>query len=427
MNNLVFNNNPNTLRTLLYGENNGSPIALISDNDGILYVKSINSNDELQSLPLTAFKELRVAMLTPVAGWTFNYNINPSLVKQSTNGTGTVTQSNSKAVLQTNSTANSSATIESNEVLRYIPGMGVLVRFTAIFTSGVSGSTQIIGIGDANDGFFFGYNGSSFGILRRRQGSADTWIPQQSWNKDTVDGNGLSGFNLDPTKGNIYSIRYQWLGFGAIEFNVENPATGEAILVNRITYANSSTDPSIYNPTLPIFAKVQNTTNTSNITLQTPCAMGFIEGHPTFATDLRYSVSGSKTALSSESALVTIRNKATFASKTNRVRAKIDFLSASVEGSKTAQFRLIKNATLTGASYNDISASSSVVEYDTIGTYTTNSGTVLLSFQCAKTDSMQLFLDSLNIILAPSDTITITAYSSATTDSGASISWKEMF
>ncbi|ABO49936.1 hypothetical protein Dred_1406 [Desulforamulus reducens MI-1] len=33
-------------------------------------------NQQLQGLPLSAFKDLRVASITPVVGWTFNYNIN---------------------------------------------------------------------------------------------------------------------------------------------------------------------------------------------------------------------------------------------------------------------------------------------------------------------------------------------------------------
>lgn len=79
--------------------------------------------------------------------------------------------------------------------------------------------TQLMGVGDDLDGFFFGYNGSSFGILRRQNGT-DNWIPQSAWNNDTFDGNGRSGVALNATQGNVYSIQYQWLGtwsFGPVQ------------------------------------------------------------------------------------------------------------------------------------------------------------------------------------------------------------------
>ena len=424
MNNLVFNNDPNCLKALVYSTNSGEPITLKADSDGNLYVKNLNISDETQSLPYTAFKELRVASLIPVAGWSFNYNVNTDLVKTTVVSAGTVTQSNSKAVLQTGASANSSAALETYDALRYVPGVGALVRFTAIFTTGISDSTQIIGIGDDTDGFFFGYNGTSFGVLRRQNG-VDNWIPQTSWNKDKFDGTGLSGVTLDTTKGNVYSINYQWLGFGAINFLIENPATGETVVVNRIEYANANTVPSVYNPTLPVFAKVENTTNTANVTLQTPSAMAFIEGIPGSALSTRNSIDASKTSVTTQEAILTIRNKSTFQSRTNRVRIRFDFLSCSGDSTKFTTFKLIRNATLTDTSYTDISTNTSVVEYDTAGTYTSG-GQTLMTFQC-QTESLQIMLDSLDLLLAPGDWITVTASSSVGSDVSVSLSWRELF
>ncbi|MEA4932283.1 MAG: hypothetical protein VB071_01630 [Lawsonibacter sp.] len=426
MNHSVSNNNPTNLKALAYSASNGTPVSLLSDSNGTLLVKNINTNDEVQSLPYTAFHELRVATLTPVAGWTFNYNVNTDLVKTTVTVSGTVTQSNSKAVLQTGTAGSSSAAIQTIYALRYTPGVGGLVRFTALFTAGVAGNTQVIGIGDDTDGFFFGYDGTSFGVLRRQNGT-NNWIPQTTWNKDKFDGSGLSGVTLDPTKGNVYSIRYQWLGFGAIDFMIENPTTGEAVIVNRIAYANSNTNPSIYNPTLPVYAKVENTTNTTNITLQTPSAMAFIEGSPNSADNVRNSIFGSKTTVTTEAAILTIRNKSLFQTKTNRVRVRLDFLSTSADGTKNVTFRLLKNATLTGGTYVDISTNTSVVDYNTGATYTAATGKALASFECGKTESLQFLLDSLNLVLAPGDTLTVTATSIASVDVFASLSWGELF
>ncbi|ABO49934.1 hypothetical protein Dred_1404 [Desulforamulus reducens MI-1] len=338
-----------------------------------------------------------------------------------------MTQSNSKAILQTSATTSSTAKIETKSTLRYQPGMGALVRFTALFTTGNSGSTQIIGIGDTNDGFFFGYNGSSFGVLRRKNG-LDNWTPQASWNMDKLDGTGSSGLILDPTKGNVYSIQYQWLGFGMIYFYIENQNTGDLLLVHKIPYANANTDPSIFNPVLPLMAQVSNTTNNTNIKLETASAMGFIEGMlDNNAIITKNSIDTYKTGITTEVAILTIRNKDTFLTKTNRVNIKLAYLSAGSDGNKTVTIRLIKNTTLGGTpSYTDINTDTSVVEYDTAGT-TLTGGIRILNFKLSKVDATQLILQPLNIKLTPGDTLTISAASASATEIDVGISWEELW
>ena len=144
----------------------------------------------------TAFGEMLVGNQTPLIQLSFPYNINTDLVTTSTAGSGTVTQADSYAVLSTGAAINSTADLTTNQVVHYRPGQGISVFFTSIFTAGAAGSTQIIGIGDAVDGFFYGYNGTSFGILHRNN-SVDTWIPQASWNNDVMDGTGRTGMTLD--------------------------------------------------------------------------------------------------------------------------------------------------------------------------------------------------------------------------------------
>ena len=229
-------------------------------------------------VPSTAFGDVRSAEILPIVGWTFNYNINSDLINTTLTGSGTVSASDSMSIIETGPTSNSTAKIETIKALRYTPGLGALIRFTAVFTTGIQNSTQIIGIDDDLDGFFFGYNGTSFGILRRQNGT-DNWIPQSSWNTDKFDGTGFSLVTLNPTQGSVYTIQYQWLGFGDIRFFIENPTTGEPTLVHIIRYSNAYTIPSIMNPTLPIMAQVINSTNSNNIVLKTSSAIGIVEGN----------------------------------------------------------------------------------------------------------------------------------------------------
>jgi len=49
----------------------------------------------------------------------------------------------------------------------YSAGLGLSAKFSAYFSEPQPGCHQLIGYGDENDGFFFGYNETNFGILRR--------------------------------------------------------------------------------------------------------------------------------------------------------------------------------------------------------------------------------------------------------------------
>lgn len=117
----------------------------------------------------TAFGEQSVAESTPVVNLQFAYNINPQLVNTNLNN-GTVSVANSLVTLSTGAAAGQSAQLLSKIPVKYYTGLGGLIRHTTIFSTGVAGSTQIHGIGDSGDGYFFGYNGADFGVLRRYGG-----------------------------------------------------------------------------------------------------------------------------------------------------------------------------------------------------------------------------------------------------------------
>ena len=387
---------------------------------------SVLTNVEIANLPLTAFKDLRSTELLPKAGWTFNYNINSDLIRTTLTGSGTATASNSMAVLQTGAAAASSAKIETIRALRYTPGLGGLVRCTAIFTTGVANSTQIIGVGDSVDGFFFGFNGAAFGVLRRQNGT-DNWIPQTSWNVDKFNGTGLSGVTLDPTRGNVYSIEYQWLGFGAISFFIENPATGFPTLVHIIQYANANTIPSIFNPTLPVMAQVINTTNASNLTLSTSSAMGMVEGNGDTNSLVTVNSFSNTKQVSAETSILTLRNNATFQGKTNRVRVQFSYLSINCTGGNTATVRLVVNATLGGTpAFVNISPTTSVMAADIAGTTVTGGSRKLTTVVNSPGDAQLSIIDQ-DLEIGPGDTLTVSGASTGNSTVTVGITWNEMW
>lgn len=360
---------------------------------------------------ISAFNEQIVVTPVPVAGWITSYNVNNRMVKTTLANGGTVTASNSRALLQTSTDPDGSAKMETRRVLRYTPGQGGLVRFTAVFASGgAPGSRQLVGVGDANDGFFFGYDGEAFGVLLRTAGN-DVWTPQTQWNiYPFLEQDKEADFAL----GNVFQIRYQWLGYGPSRSSVQWQRTGNYREVHHNRYTNTSLDTSIRNPTLPLCAWIENMGNTSNLQLYTGSGMLFTEGpirdkslHPlTLLTPFEAAKS-----VTTEEPILSIQAATTFHSITSRVVSQLSFISLATDGNKNVTIRIYRNGTLTGASFVDFDTDDSTLSFDVDATAIAN-GEMLPSVAMAKADSRVIPFDDLGIEIMPGESLTITAQSS---------------
>jgi hypothetical protein len=376
-----------------------------SDYNGDLKV-SIGANNR------SAFGELNVSQIQPIVQELFTYNINSRLFLSSSTGSGTLTQGNAMGIIGTGTTTGSVALLETRKRARYRPGIGLLNRFTAIFTTGVANTQQYAGVIDDEDGFAFGYNGADFGILRKSTASGstvDTWVTQANWNRDPADGT-VTLPVIDWTKGNVFEIQAQYLGFGDINFYIEN-TTGEYILVHTIEYAGANTQPSLANPSLPMCYYVKNGSTTSDMVMKSASCGIFIEGieRPHGALN---SVENSKSGIgSTETNIITIQNKTSYNSLTNHNTVYPYFLSiATISGTKPTTIRLTLNTTLGGVpSYTNIDTNNSLVSYDTAGT-TLSGGIRLASFVLGKEDRIEINLKELEeIFLDPGDILTVSA------------------
>ncbi len=374
--------------------------------------------------PLTAFGEFCVAEPTPIIQGNFSYSIHADLFKTVLVASGTVSQSNGQAVISSGAAINSSAQIASRKVIHYKSGQGIICRFTAIFSTGVTGNTQLIGPFDSDNGFGFGINGANFSIFSRDAGS-DTFVAQSNWNLDTVDGTGESGFNIDITKGNVYSIEFQWLGYGQILYRIENPETGLFIPVHAIKYANTATTPSIRNPSVGFCVESKNTTNDTDIIINTSSYGAFIQGKR-ILSGLTFGTSNSVTGISSgvETVLFTLRSLDTFNSITNRVPVNMVLFSVAQDTTKPGTFRLYLNGTIGSPTYADIDTDSSTMEKDTAGTLT--GGRIIFETVLGRTESKDINLMPLDVQLNKGDTITVTATPGVnSTDAFAALTWIE--
>jgi len=127
--------------------------------------------------------------------------------------------------------------------------------------------------------------------------------------------------------------------------------------------------------------------------------------------------------------ILTIRNKSTYQSVTNRTPINILKYSVAVDGNKPAEFQLVKNATLGGTpSYTDISTNTSVIDYDTAGT-TLTGGQVIDFATIGSTGSLsEASTSTTDIVILPGETLTLAVNATtSTTDVTAAIRWVEDF
>jgi hypothetical protein len=153
----------------------------------------------------------------------------------------------------------------------------------------------------------------------------------------------------------------------------------------------------------------------------------YIEGIESAAGDTRNCVDNTKTGVSTETNILTIRNKATYQTVPNRVIVQPDFITMAVDGTKNATIRVYVNASLGGTpSYTDVRTNNSVVDYDTAGT-TVSGGVLVATFALDKTGSLSQPFKEFNFMLMPGQTMTFSAASTANTDATVSVAWAERF
>lgn len=400
------------------------------------YLNDIN----VTNLPVTAFGDLRVAGLSPIFQYSFEYTVdNTKLTTNTATNGGTITQASAMAVVSTSTTTASSALLTTTRHAKYHSGQGGLFRFTTLFTAGVASTEQYVGLADEvgsgaafKNGYMIGFDGSTFGF-HRFQNDTKISVTQASWD-DPLDGTGDSGMTIDLTKLNVWEIRFQYLGAGAITLHVENDLTGKFMLVHTILYANNNITPSVHNPNFFGTLWVDNKATTNDLIIKSASMSYFIEGmteftelqQPLFSTGLI-----TKTSVTAQGAIFTIRNKSTYASKTNFIDVVIAGLSASVEASAAnnqAELLLVRNAILGGSPFfTDINTTDSVMEIDVVGTTITGGELISPAFLAGKNDSFGREVSNFKVLLGPGDALTVAAQSASSATIKASLLGRELF
>lgn len=225
-------------------------------------------------------------------------------------------------------------------------------------------------------------------------------IPQASWNGKAIS-------SLDPTKGNVYQIAYQYLGFGNIKFYVENKGTGNFDLVHTIEYANTYTTPSLSQPSLRFGMYAASIGSTTDLTVQCGSCALFVQGE-VFKTRNPRAVKNTQTVSTSFTNILTLRNRRTYNSLYNQSEVEPLNLNISSESSKNVEVEIRSNPTFSGDTDFTSAGTNLVTDIDTTAN-TTSNGTLLAAFTVGPNGSRDVNLKDLEIRVPPSLRISITA------------------
>jgi len=352
-----------------------------------------------KGLQVSAFGDLSIAQFEPLASWTFAYNINPLLIRQEITSTGTVTNDESSAVLETGVAADGKAKIETVKSSRYIPGIGGLARWTTVYDEPKANSRQVQGLINSVDGWGFGYDGLKFGVVRIKD-DVKYWIYQDEWNIDKKP-------NLNQQKGNVYQVSHQWLGYGIQVFSMEDEM-GVLSPVHAIYYANYNDYVSISNPNLPLSACVENLGNTTNIKLKSPSAVAGLLGNAYNDSFAVYLADDVEKAVSSGTLipLISFRLGDLYKGKENRLFAQAIRLIAATDLNKSATIRAYSGGTITGGAWNYLFEEGAPIESNK--TFTSYApGLLVGSFPFSKVDSYPVDLESSKFKLFAGQTVTL--------------------
>ena len=146
-------------------QDGGSVVAVPVTSDGHLEV-AIHE-------PVTAFGEVLVAAGTPRVQIDAPYGLLTTDTETLLGvPSGTATAASSLFTVTSGTAVGGYGVVRSRRIVRYRPGQGIRLLFTAMFpTAGVANCLLLAGGFNAEDGLFIGYSGTAFGFMRRVAGA----------------------------------------------------------------------------------------------------------------------------------------------------------------------------------------------------------------------------------------------------------------
>lgn len=299
------------------------------------------------------------------------------LFDETTATSGTVTYDANSSTVNLNVTASSGSEVvrQTYRSFSYQPGKSLLVMNTFVMPTAVTNQRIRIGYFNTQNGVFLERDGTAVYITRRTyvSGAAvDTRVAQADWNGDKLNGTGDSGFTLDLTKAQIFWQDFEWLGVGSVRcgFVID----GQTIICHTFQNANNLTSVYMTTAILPVRYEITNTGASTSATLKQICSTVISEGG--YEKKVALNVARMTTVNSSIStSFVPLVSLRLASGRTGAVIVPDGYsVLPTASSSTTFEIVLVKNPTLTGASW--VASDSSNVDQDLSATSYTG-GTIV--------------------------------------------------
>lgn len=277
-----------------------------------------------------------------VTGGSTSYNINQSLVNMNVN-----TASGAQVVRET------------FRVMPYQPGKSLLILESFTMNSAKTNLQQRVGYFGTKNGVYFEIDDNDINFVLRDNTTgvvSETRATRGSWNYDNLNGSGPSKLNVtDFSKSLILFVDIEWLGVGDVR--VGFVLNGTFVLCHVFSHSASSNLTSIVGTymttgSLPLRYEITNKgITTSSSTLKQVCSTVMSEGGvKSFSKRYDVDLDSTPKKLVTAGASYPIMSIRLNSSRLDSVVLPGD-LNILVESNQSVQYRLFKNATLTGASW----------------------------------------------------------------------------
>ena len=222
-----------------------------------------NTQNPLAEASFNSKGRLRVAQFATEFTNTFQYGKETDVWDESTASGGAATHvpAISGIDMAVTQAIGSEVVRQTRNVMTYIAGRAAILSFSIRLQSPVAGIRRRFGLFNGTDGAYFEDDGSGdyFCCVANSGGSPSLQrVGRASWNGDKLDGTGPSGITANPEAQQLVQFDYEWYGAGSVK--IQFIINGECITIHTFYDANILSGPWCKTPFLPIRCDIKNTT-----------------------------------------------------------------------------------------------------------------------------------------------------------------------
>ena len=308
-----------------------------------------------------------------------------------TTGTGTTSFLSNEAAVKMEVTSGGVGSVvrQSYRSFPYQPGKSLLVLATFVMDSNSNTNlTQRVGYFNSQNGVFFQRVDGVYSFVLRSYvtGSVSDarTVNQSAWNGDKLDGTGESGLTLDPSKAQILWMDFEWLGVGSVRCGFI--INGQYIVCHTFNNANDISNVYMTTAILPVRYEITSTAALA-ASMKAICCSVISEGG--FEQTSQDHVARRTTAFTNIDTAATFYPIVSIRLASGRLGSvvlpnRIQFLPTTAQNYEVA---LLKNPTLTGATWGSTVPSDSNVEFDVGATAIASIGTIVQTDYITSTGS----------------------------------------